>query len=322
MIKVGIAGGAGYTAGELVRLLINHPRSEISYIHSTSQAGSAVTDIHRDLIGEITQKFTGRINLDIDILFLCLEHGKAQLFLDEYDIPPQVKIIDLSQDFRIHSSPQRKFIYGLPEKNRDQIKVAGSIANPGCFATAIQLALLPLAAEHKLVPEIHINGITGSTGAGFAPSAKTHYSWRFANTTLYKPFQHQHLAEIDTTLKEMQPEWKGTVNFLPYRGPFTRGIFTAVYCHSDLTATEIRELYRNYYAEHPFIHISEDMPDMKQVVNTNKAVLHPSKHGDIILVASIIDNLIKGAAGQAVQNMNLMSGIDECTGLRLKPAAY
>jgi N-acetyl-gamma-glutamyl-phosphate reductase len=322
MIKVGIIGGAGYTAGELIRILLNHPDVEIQFIQSTSNAGNRIDEVHTDLVGETDYVFTGDPDLsEADVLFLCMGHGKSKEFLEKNEIPSRVKIIDLSQDFRIKSEGN-EFVYGLPELNRDAICSASHIANPGCFATCIELALLPLAAHELLTDDLHVNGITGSTGAGQAPSATSHFSWRNNNISAYKMFGHQHNAEILQSLKQLQSEFKGNLNFIPVRGNFTRGIFATAYTKFEATIEEAFTLYRNFYSSHPFVVVTESNPDLKQVVNTNKTVLHLEKHGDYLVIISITDNLIKGASGQAVQNMNLMFELDEKTGLNLKPVAF
>jgi N-acetyl-gamma-glutamyl-phosphate reductase len=322
MIKTGIIGGAGYTAGELIRLLINHPEVEIVFVNSSSNAGNKITSVHGGLIGETTLAFTDRLPLDsVDALFLCSAHGDSKKFLEENSVPGHIKIIDLSTDYRA-KSPEHTFIYGLPELNRSAIRQAGRIANPGCFATAVQLALLPLAAAGLLRDEIHVHAITGSTGAGVKPAATSHFSWRDNNISVYKPFEHQHLAEIRQSLEQLQPGFDETINFIPVRGDFARGIFAGVYTRCTQPADEIRKLYEDFYREAPFTCITDRNPDLKQAVNTNKCILYPEKHGDKIFIISIIDNLLKGASGQAVQNFNLIFGLDEQTGLRLKPSAF
>jgi N-acetyl-gamma-glutamyl-phosphate reductase len=321
MIKAGIIGGAGYTAGELIRLLINHPGVEIAFIKSKSHAGQLVTHVHTDLIGETTMVFEDEVDLSsADVIFLCMGHGKSVEFIQNQQLSSTTMIIDLSTDFRMYS-PTHDFVYGLPELNKTAIKQATHIANPGCFATAIQLALLPIAVKQQL-PEIHIHGITGSTGAGQSPTASTHFSWRSSNVSAYKSFTHQHLHEIKQTLTSLQPGFDAPINFVPLRGDFTRGIFASLYFDCPLNQREVVELYSQYYQSHPFVVITAENPDLKMVVNTNKAVLHLQKHGSKLHIISLIDNLIKGASGQAVQNMNLMFGFDEQTGLRLKPVAF
>lgn len=320
MVKVGIIGGAGYTAGELIRLLINHPAVEIAFIHSTSNAGNAVTDIHGGLIGETDLRFSAEYDLTaVDVLFLCSAHGQSRKFWEENPAPVTLKIIDLAQDFRDESCG---YVYGLPEINRERISKTTRLANPGCFATAIQLALLPLAANNLLKNEVHITAITGSTGAGVKPGATTHFSWRSDNLSVYKAFEHQHLIEIGRTLKSLQPSFDSAVNFVPMRGDFARGIFASVYTDCDLTAEQATALYNDFYKDAAFTFVSERDVDLKQVVNTNKAVVRVAKYGNKLHIVSTIDNLLKGASGQAVQNMNIMLGLDEKTGLNLKPSAF
>ena len=320
MIKVGIIGGAGYTAGELIRLLINHPNVEIAFIHSTSNAGNAVSDIHGGLIGETDLRFSAEYDLTaVDALFLCSAHGQSRKFWEENSAPEGLKIIDLAQDFRDESCG---YVYGLPEINRERIAATSRLANPGCFATAIQLALLPLAANGLLKNEVHITAITGSTGAGVKPGATTHFSWRNDNISVYKAFEHQHLIEIGRTLKSLQPSFDSAVNFVPMRGDFARGIFASVYTDCDLTAEQGVALYNDFYADAAFTFAVERDVDLKQVVNTNKAVVRVAKYGTKLHIVSVIDNLLKGASGQAVQNMNIMFGLDERMGLNLKPSAF
>ena len=320
MVKVGIIGGAGYTAGELIRLLINHPAVEIAFIHSTSNAGNAVSDIHGGLIGETDLRFSDSYDLSaVDLLFLCSAHGQSRKFWEENPLPATLKVIDLAQDYREESCG---YVYGLPEVNRKRIAQTVRLANPGCFATAIQLALLPLAANGLLKSEVHITAITGSTGAGVKPGATTHFSWRNDNISVYKAFEHQHLIEIRRTLKMLQPSFADDVNFVPMRGDFARGIFASVYTESDLTAEQAVELYKSYYADAAFTFVAEREIDLKQVVNTNKAIVRVAKYGNKLHIVSVIDNLLKGASGQAVQNMNIMLGLDEKLGLNLKPSAF
>ncbi|MGB4400243.1 MAG: N-acetyl-gamma-glutamyl-phosphate reductase [Daejeonella sp.] len=324
-IKVGIAGGAGYTGGELLRILVNHPEVEIMSVHSNSNAGNPISDIHTDLFGDTDLKFTDTLSQDIDVLFLCVGHGDAKKFLNSNAIADTIKIIDLSQDFRLAKSSklnERSFVYGLPELNRDQIRTASNIANPGCFATTIEIGLLPLAAIGLLNSEIHINATTGSTGAGQSLAATSHFTWRNNNLSIYKAFEHQHLNEIGETLMALQDGFDQTINFIPQRGDFTRGILAAMYLESDLTLEEAKKIYEDFYAGHPFTHLSQRNIDLKQVVNTNKALVHLEKHGNKLFIVSMIDNLLKGASGHAVQNMNLMFGLEETTGLRLKAAAF
>jgi len=341
-IKAGIIGGAGYTGGEMLRILVNHPNVDIVFVNSKSNAGNYIYEVHTDLFGDTDMKFTGELSNDIDVLFLCVGHGDAKRFLDENEIPDTIKIIDLSQDFRLKpgvwsSKPEagsqqsntqnsrlatKNFIYGLPELNREEIKSAQNIANPGCFATCLQLGLLPLAASSLLNSEVHITATTGSTGAGQSPSATTHFTWRNDNLSVYKAFEHQHLAEIGQSLHQLQPGFGQTLNFVPYRGDYTRGIIASIYLDSDLSGDEAFKLYNAYYAGHPFTHVTKRNIDLKQVVNTNKCFIQIAKHGSKLLITSIIDNLTKGASGQAVQNMNLMFGLDETAGLRLKATGF
>ena len=320
MVKVGIIGGAGYTAGELMRLLINHPAVEIAFVHSTSNAGNAVSDVHGGLVGETDLRFSDHYDLTaVDVLFLCSAHGQSRKFWEENPAPVTLKIIDLAQDFRDESCG---YVYGLPEINRKRIASTTRLANPGCFATAIQLALLPLAANGLLKNEVHITAITGSTGAGVKPGATTHFSWRNDNISVYKAFEHQHLIEIGRTLKTLQPSFDSAVNFVPMRGDFARGIFASVYTECDLTAEQAVELYNDFYRDAAFTFVAQREVDLKQVVNTNKAIVSVAKYGNKLHIVSVIDNLLKGASGQAVQNMNIMLGLDENTGLKLKPSAF
>lgn len=320
MIKIGIIGGAGYTAGELIRLLINHPEAEISFIHSTSNAGAPVTSVHGGLLGETDLVFSPTYDLEeIDCLFLCSAHGHSRAFWEENRRPSRLRVIDLAQDYRDESCG---YVYGLPEAKRDVIRNAVKVANPGCFATALQLALLPLAAAGRLDSEVHVTAVTGSTGAGVKPGATTHFSWRNDNLSVYKAFGHQHLAEIRQTLAQLQPRFDAEISFIPVRGDFPRGIFAMSYIDTDLTIEEAEKLYKDFYADAPFTHVSDRPVDLKQVVNTNKAVISLEKHGRKLLIISAIDNLLKGASGQAVQNFNLICGLPEDTGLRLKPSAF
>lgn len=321
-IKAGIIGGAGYTAGELIRILIHHPNVEIEFINSSSNAGNPIVDVHSGLIGETDLCFTNELLLDsIDVLFLCSAHGDSKKFLDENFVPDHVKIIDLSTDFRM-IRPEHDFVYGLPEMNREIIRHSEHIANPGCFATSIQLALLPLAMKQLLLNEIHVNAITGSTGAGVKPTETAHFSWRSNNISIYKPFEHQHLHEIRQSMYQMQPGFNMPIHFIPVRGNFTRGIYATVYTKCDLNIEDAKKLYQDFYKHSAFTFVVDKNPDMKQVINTNKAIVYLEKHGDYLLVVSMIDNLLKGASGQAVQNMNLMFGIDEKTGLNLKSIGF
>ncbi len=321
-IKTAIIGAAGYTAGELIRLLLNHPEVELKLLHSNSQAGKPVTAVHDDLIGETDLSFTDQVDTTgLDLLFFCSGHGNTQPFLDQHHISRDVSLIDLSNEFRLKAEGN-DFLYGLPELQRDAIRKADRIANPGCFATSIQLALLPLAAAGKLTDEVHVTAITGSTGAGQRPSATTHFSWRNNNISAYKAFTHQHIPEITQSLVQLQSDFDKGLNFVPLRGDFARGILASVYVKSDLDESEARQLYADYYADHPFTHVADANPHLKQVVNTNKGVVHVSKHGDKLHMISMIDNLLKGASGQAVQNMNLMFGLEETMGLKLKAVAF
>lgn len=324
MIKVGIIGGAGYTAGELIRLLLNHPDVELKWVHSTSNAGNPVSGVHQGLVGETALYFTNETPLDaVDVIFLCTPHGESRKFLELHkdNIPDDLRIIDLSQDFRI-ADDTHDFIYGLPELNRKYIIRGKHVANPGCFATAIQLALLPLARNLLLNSDIHVNAITGSTGAGVKPSATSHYSWRNDNVSIYKPFTHQHLAEIYQTLHGMQASFNSKVNFIPVRGCFSRGIFAMLYMDCPVELSEIKKLYNEYYDDHNFTFVSDRMPDLKDVVNTNKCLLYLTKEDGKLLIVSVIDNLLKGASGQAVHNMNLLFGLHERVGLQLKASAF
>ena len=320
MVKVGIIGGAGYTAGELIRLLINHPEVEVTFIHSSSNAGNLVSDIHGGLFGECTLRFDADYDLSaIDVLFLCSAHGTSAKFMEENEIPSSLKIIDLAQDFR---DEHDGFTYGLPEMQREKIKGSARIANPGCFATAIQLALLPLAKAQLLSEEVHITAITGSTGAGVKPSSTTHFSWRTDNISTYKAFEHQHLIEIGRNIRLLQPSYDKTLNFVPMRGDFARGILASVYTECALSSEEAVALYNDYYANAAFTFVAAKNIDLKQVVNTNKALIYVAKYGTKLHIVSAIDNLLKGASGQAVQNMNLICGFDETEGLHLKPSAF
>jgi len=321
-IKAGIIGGAGYTAGELLRILINHPNVEIAFVNSSSNAGNPITDVHSGLIGETDLVFTSELPFgEVDALFLCSAHGDSKKFMDNSEVPTSVKIIDLSTDYRV-KSPNHDFVYGLPELNRNEIRTATRVANPGCFATAIQLALFPLAAAGLLTDEIHVNAITGSTGAGVKPSETLHFSWRNNNISMYKPFSHQHLEEIGQSLRQLQPGFKKAVNFIPVRGNFARGIYATTYTNCSLSLDEAKKLYTDFYKDAAFTFVVDKNPDLKQVVNTNKGIVYLEKHGDKLLIVSIIDNLLKGASGQAVQNMNLMFGLDEKMGLGLKSIGF
>lgn len=320
MINVGIIGGAGYTAGELIRILINHPKANIAFVNSNSNAGNKLYEVHSGLIGETEIVFTDELPLNnIDALFLCSGHGDSKKFLEANLVPENVKIIDLSTDYRDESNG---FVYGLPELNKNRIKKATKIANPGCFATMIQLGLLPLAANALLKSEIHINAITGSTGAGVKPGTTSHFSWRNNNISVYKAFEHQHLAEITQSVRQLQKGFDKAINFIPVRGNFSRGIFASSYTDCDLTLEEVKKIYADFYKDASFTFMVEKNPDLKEVVNTNKCIIHLEKHGNKLLIISCGDNLLKGASGQAVQNMNLMFGLEEKTGLNLKSVAF
>lgn len=314
-IKIGIVGGAGYTGGELLRMLLNHPNTEIVFVNSKSNSGKLISSVHTDLIGDTQLIFTDAISNEIDVLFLCLGHGEAKKWLGVNSVSSRIKIIDLSQDYRIANTD---FVYGLPELNKEAISKANKIANPGCFATCIQLALLPLAAKGLLDSDIHISATTGSTGAGQSLNATSHFSWRQNNLSVYKAFEHQHLAEIGQSLKQLQMGFDCEINFIPQRGSFTRGIFASIYTDCKISIEETQNKYEHFYSNHPFVHLSFDSIDLKQVVNTNKCLLHLEKYNDKLLITACIDNLIKGASGQAIQNMNLTFGLDETTGLKLK----
>jgi len=320
MIKAGIIGGAGYTGGELIRLLINHPDVTISFIHSRSNAGKPVYAVHQDLFGDTDLTFTGDLDTGIDVLYLCLGHGESKKFLAQNDIPERIRIIDLANDFRLKADSaigNRKFVYGLPEMNKTEIRSANAIANPGCFATGIQIGLLPLA-KAGLLKDIYTTGITGSTGAGQSLSATSHFSWRANNIQAYKTLTHQHLGEIGESLVHLRPANDVELSFVPWRGDFTRGIFVSSTLSCDLSLEELYKLFLDFYQGQPFTHVSKNPIFLKQVVNTNKAMIQVEKAGSKLVVHSAIDNLLKGASGQAVQNMNLMFGLEETTGLRLK----
>mgnify|MGYP003676107838 FL=1 len=324
MIKAGIIGGSGYTGGELIRILLNHPATEIDFVYSTTRAGKRVTTAHPDLLGVTDLEFTGNINLNVDVVFLCLGHGNSTAFLKEHDFSSDTKIIDLSNDFRLHKDADfdgKPFVYGLPELNKTEIENAQYIANPGCFATAIQLALLPLAKANLLENEVHINAVTGSTGAGISPSATSHFSWRNNNVSWYKPFIHQHLGEINESLHSLQNN-TGNLFFMPNRGNFARGILATSYTKFAGSLADAEKIYQDFYKNAVFTQISEEPINLKQVVNTNQCHVHLHKHDDILLMTSAIDNLLKGASGQAVQNMNLIFGLEEDLGLNLKAGVF
>ncbi len=321
MIRIGILGAAGYTGGEIIRLLLNHPEAEIVFANSESNAGNMVSSVHEGLLGDTDLRFTSEMPFDqVDVVFFCFGHGKSEAFLKEHTIPEQVKVIDLAQDFRLRGD--HDYVYGLPELNRDAIINARHVANPGCFATAIQLALLPAAHLNLLKEDVSVNAITGSTGAGQKPGATTHFSWRADNLSIYKPFQHQHIAEIRQSLRQAQGYLDASIDFIPYRGPFARGIFCTAVVRTPAPLDDVIEVYKDFYRDAAFTHYSEQPLDLKQVVNTNKALVHCEKYDNKLLITSCIDNLLKGAVGQAVQNMNLMFGLDETAGLRLKASAF
>ena len=321
MIQVGIIGGAGYTAGELIRLLLNHSYAEIKFVYSTSNAGNKVSDVHQDLVESTDLVFTKIINLKVDVLFLCLGHGNSKTFLEEYKFSEKTKIIDLSNDFRLEADQNfqgEEFVYGLPELNKKAIQSAKRIANPGCFATAIQLALLPLAKDNLINNDIHVNAVTGATGAGTSLSKTTHFTWRDNNFSYYKPFTHQHLDEINQSVKQLQNDFISEINFMPNRGNFSRGIFATLYTNFDGSLDKAKKMYRTFYKNAAYTFVSDNGLHLKQVVNTNKCLIHLHKHNDKLLITSIIDNLLKGASGQAIQNMNLMFDFEETEGLQLK----
>ena len=321
MIRVGILGAAGYTGGELIRLLLNHPDAEIVFANSESQAGLPVSSVHEGLVGDTDLRFTDQLPFsEVDVVFFCFGHGKSEAFLREHDIPASVKIIDLAQDFRLRGD--HDYVYGLPEINKTDICQASHVANPGCFATAIQLALLPAAYLNLLKEDVSVNAITGSTGAGQKPGPTTHFSWRSDNMSIYKPFQHQHVAEIRQSLRQVQGYLDADIDFIPYRGPFARGIFCTAVVRTPAPIEDVVEAYEDFYRDAAFTHYSHEPIDLKLVVGTNKALVHCEKHGQKLLITSVIDNLLKGASGQAVQNMNLMFGLDEKTGLQLKAIAF
>ncbi len=321
-IKAGSIGGAGYTGGETTRLLLNHPNVELVFVQSRSQAGKALTSVHHDLVGETDLKFSADYNEQVDVLFFCLSHGESKNLLAESIFPSTTRIIDLGNDFRLgEKAGEREFVYGLPEFQRDKIKAAKNIANPGCFATTIQLGLLPLA-KGGLLKEVHTTGITGSTGAGQKLQDTTHFTWRANNISAYKTLTHQHLGEINQTLKSLQSNFVETVNFVPWRGDFTRGIFVSSVLDCQLSLDDANKLFKDYYATHPFTHVADEMVDMKQVVNTNKCLLFLEKIENKLVIHSTTDNLLKGASGQAVQNMNLIFGLEEIAGLKLKGSVF
>ena len=325
MLDIGIIGGAGFTAGELIRLLLNHPETNINFVYSTSNAGNKIYKVHQDLIGTTEMNFTNEVNPDIDLLFLCLGHGNSTTFLNKNIFSKNTKIIDLSNDFRLLDDKNfggKEFIYGLPELQKETIKGAKYIANPGCFATALQLAVLPLASNGLLHSDVHINAVTGATGAGTALSATTHFTYRDNNFSHYKAFNHQHLGEINQTVQQLQTSFNSEINFVPNRGNFSRGIFSTTYTKYEGSIEAAIKMYKEYYKDAAFTFVSDEEIHLKQVVNTNKCLLHLAKHGNKLLITSVIDNLLKGASGQAVQNMNLMYGFEETLGLHLKASYF
>jgi len=325
MIQAGIIGGTGYTAGELIRLLIHHTKVEINFVFSTSNAGNKISSIHQDLIGSLELSFTDAINSNVDVLFLCLGHGNSKIFLENNTFSDATKIIDLGNDFRLEKEQffqEKQFVYGLPELQKEAIQNAKYIANPGCFATEIQLALLPLASANLLNDTVHVNAVTGATGAGTSLSATTHFTWRDNNFSHYKPFTHQHLGEINQSVKSLQTDFDTEIVFMPNRGDFSRGIFTTAYTNFEGTLEEAKTLYKTFYKDAKFTFVSDKEIHLKQVVNTNKCLLHLHKHENKLLITSVIDNLLKGASGQAVQNMNLMFGFEETEGIQLKATYF
>ena len=325
MIKVGIIGGSGYTAGELIRILMFHPNATLDFVFSTTNAGKPLSIAHHDLMGDIEMNFTDQVNPNVNVVFLCLGHGKSKAFLEQNQFSKDTKIIDLGNDFRLTKDAEfdgKQFIYGLPELNKTAIQSANYIANPGCFATAIQLALLPLAKNGLLNEDVHINATTGSTGAGVSPSETTHFSWRNNNMSHYKAFEHQHLGEINQSIQQLQAGYPNELLFVPNRGDFARGIFATLYTTISDSLEDIVAKYEAYYADQPFVTVTTTNINMKQVVQTNKCIISLMKKGNRLLITSVIDNLTKGASGQAIQNMNLIFGLDETTGLQLKPCGF
>lgn len=325
MIKVGIIGGSGYTAGELIRILMFHPNATLDFVYSTTNAGKPLSIAHHDLMGDIEMNFTDQVNPDVNVVFLCLGHGKSKAFLEQNQFSNDTKIIDLGNDFRLTKDAAfdgKQFVYGLPELNKTAIQSANYIANPGCFATAIQLALLPLAKNGLLNEDVHINATTGSTGAGVSPSETTHFSWRNNNMSHYKAFEHQHLGEINQSIQQLQAGYPNELIFVPNRGDFARGIFATLYTTVTDSLEDIVAKYEAYYADQPFVTVTTTNINMKQVVQTNKCIISLMKKGNRLLITSIIDNLTKGASGQAIQNMNLLFGLEETTGLHLKPCGF
>jgi len=325
MINVGIIGGSGYTAGELIRILMFHPNAKLDFVYSTTNAGKPLSVAHHDLLGDIEMTFTDTVNPNVNVVFLCLGHGKSKTFLTENQFASHTKIIDLGNDFRLHKDEVfdgKKFIYGLPELNKKAIKNGQFIANPGCFATAIQLALLPLAEAKLLSSDVHINATTGSTGAGVSLSETSHFSWRNNNMSHYKAFEHQHLGEIGESLHQLQKDFNNELLFIPNRGDFPRGIFATLYTHCEESLEDVVAKYEAFYKNEPFVTVTTTNINLKQVVQTNKCIISLMKKGNRILITSVIDNLVKGASGQAIQNMNLLFGLDESTGLHLKPSGF
>jgi N-acetyl-gamma-glutamyl-phosphate reductase len=325
MINIGIIGGSGYTGGELLRLLVAHPQASIDFVYSTTYAGFPLTSVHQDLYGELNINFSGTVNPDVDVVFLCLGHGKSKAFLDANAFSAQTKIIDLGNDFRLRKNNSfngEAFIYGLPELHKKALRNARYVANPGCFATALQLALLPLAKAQLLNDPVHINATTGSTGAGVQPSSTSHHPWRANNMSHYKAFEHQHLAEITQSIRQVQNGFNQELLFIPNRGDFTRGIFATLYTKLTTPFINIVKLYNDFYQNEPFVHVTTDNISLKIALQTNKCCISLEQKGGYLLVTSVLDNLIKGASGQAIQNMNLMFGLDETTGLKLKPAGF
>lgn len=325
MINIGIIGGSGYTAGELLRLLANHPQAVINFVYSTTNAGSPIASVHQDLYGELDINFTDTVNPGVDVVFLCLGHGKSKAFLEAHAFSDSTKVIDLGNDFRLTDDAVfngKSFVYGLPELNRELIKKANYIANPGCFATAIQLALLPLAKNSLLSATTHINATTGSTGAGVQPSATSHHPWRVNNMSHYKAFEHQHLGEIVQNLQQLQDGFNEEVLFIPNRGDFTRGIFATLYTELTADFNKVVNLYKEYYKEEPFVKVTTESISLKLAVQTNNCFISLEQKGKYLLITSVIDNLVKGASGQAIENMNLMFGLEENTGLKLKPSGF
>ena len=323
MKKVGIIGGSGYTGGELIRLVLIHPELELNFVYSSTKSGISLTNVHQDLLGRTNLNFTSNVNLDVDILYLCLGHGNSISFLKEKVFNDKTLIIDLGNDFRLKNNQEfkgKKFIYGLPELNRKSIRKSNAIANPGCFATAVQLALLPLAKTQNLDSDVHVNATTGSTGAGVGLGPTSHFSWRNNNLSWYKPFNHQHLGEINQSLANLGS--KAKIHFLPHRGNFTRGIFATAYIEFNGSLKQVENLYKDFYRDHPFTHISSEPLNLKSVINSNNCFLHLHKHEDILLITCILDNLIKGASGQAIQNTNIIMGWDEKLGLELKASTF